>query len=108
MTRSVPRALLLMVSVGAVVGLVLRFGLLLQGPRSLLAAVLAAAAVAGLMLLPATPDPGRRWPPAPEPERVAGWHRVSVLATAMRTGRLDPAGRNRRGQGRRPGEEEDR
>jgi hypothetical protein len=108
-TRALLRALPLGIAAGAVVGVVLRFGVLLQGPRTLLAALLVAAAVTGLALLPAAPDAGSRWPPPPEPERVAGWHRVSILAGAMRTGRRDPAVRARleRGLGRQAASEED-
>ncbi len=109
MTRALLRALPLGLAAGAVVAGVLHFGVLLHGPRTLLAAALVTAAVTGLALLPGTADAGSRWPAPPEPGRVAGWHRVSILAGAMRTGRYDPGAQARfeRGPGRQARDEED-
>jgi hypothetical protein len=68
-------------SVGA-----LRLGWLLQWPRALLAGLLVAAAVTALGLVALAHDllgPGR-WPDPPEPERVAGWPQLALVAGALR------------------------
>jgi hypothetical protein len=64
----------------------LRLGWLLQWPRAMLAGVLVAAAVAALGMLALAGDlvgPGR-WPDPPEPERVAGWPQLALVARALR------------------------
>ena len=64
----------------------LRLGWLLQWPRALLGGLLVAAAVTVLGLLALAGDlvgPGR-WPDPPEPERVAGWPQLSLVAGALR------------------------
>jgi hypothetical protein len=79
---------------GALTVAALRLGWLLQWPRALLAGLLVAAAVTALGLLSLATDlvgPGR-WPDPPEPERVAGWRQLVLVAGALRKG----------GAGRRP------
>jgi hypothetical protein len=71
---------------GALTVAALRVGWLLQWPRTLLAGLLVAAAVAPLALLSLADDlvgPGR-WPDPPEPERVAGWPQLALVAGALR------------------------
>jgi hypothetical protein len=90
---------------GALTVAALRLGWLLQWPRALLAGLLVAAEVTALGLLALAPDlvgPGR-WPDPPEPERVAGWPQLALVAGALRKrealgrrGASDPAtGRTR-------------
>ena len=73
----------------------LRLGWLLQWPRALLGGLLVAAAVAALGLIAIAQDlvgPGR-WPDPPEPERVAGWPQLALVAGALRkTEGLAPRG----------------
>jgi hypothetical protein len=95
-------AVLAGLAAGALVAGALRVGWLLQWPRALLGGLLAAAAVAALGLLAVTGDligPGR-WPDPPEPERVAGWPQLSLVAgalrkTAARQARADDLGGDR-------------
>ena len=71
---------------GALTVAALRLGWLLQWPRALLAGLLVAAAVAAIGLIAIAQDvvgPGR-WPDPPEPERVAGWPQLALLAGALR------------------------
>ena len=49
----------------------------------MLAALLGAAVVGGLRLVPAV-GLAPQWPAPPEPERTAGWHRLSNLAVVLR------------------------
>jgi hypothetical protein len=70
----------------------LRLGWLLQWPRALLAGLLVAAAVTALGLLALAQDlvgPGR-WPDPPEPERVAGWPKLGLVAGALRKTKGEP------------------
>jgi hypothetical protein len=64
----------------------LRLGWLLQWPRALLAGLLVAAAVTALGLVVLAHDllGPRRWPDPPEPERVAGWPQLALVAGALR------------------------
>ncbi len=74
------------VAAGAVVVAALRLGWLLQWPRALLGGLLAAAATTALTLVALAGDlvgPGR-WPDPPEPERVAGWPQLALVAGALR------------------------
>ena len=71
---------------GALTVAALRLGWLLQWPRALLVGLLVAAAVAALGLIAIAQDllgPGR-WPDPPEPERVAGWPQLALVAGALR------------------------
>ena len=71
---------------GALTVAALRVGWLLQWPRVLLAGLLVTAAVLALALLALAGDlvgPGR-WPDPPEPERVAGWPQLALVAGALR------------------------
>jgi hypothetical protein len=73
---------------GALAVAALRLGWLLQWPRALLAGFFVAAAVAALALLALAGDlvgPGQ-WPDPPEPERVAGWPQLALVAGALRKG----------------------
>jgi hypothetical protein len=71
---------------GALTIAALRLGWLLQWPRALLAGLLVAAAITALGLLAGAEDlvgPGS-WPEPPEPERVAGWAQLVLVAGALR------------------------
>jgi|1186.fasta_scaffold153946_2 hypothetical protein len=71
---------------GALTIAVLRLGWLLQWPRALLAGLLVATAVTALWLVARAQDlvgPGS-WPEPPEPERVAGWPQLALVAGALR------------------------
>ena len=84
--RRVGLAVLAGVAAGAVVVAALRLGWLLQWPRALLGGLLAAAAATALALVALAGDlvgPGR-WPEPPEPERVAGWPQLALVAGALR------------------------
>jgi len=81
-TRRSVLAVLAGLAAGAVVVAALRLGWLLGWPRALLGGVLVAAAAAALTLVALSGDllgPGR-WPDPPEPERVAGWPQLSLVA----------------------------
>jgi len=74
---------------GALVVAALRLGWLLQWPRAVLGGLLVGAAVTALGLLALAGDllgPGR-WPDPPEPERVAGWPQLALVAGALRKNR---------------------
>jgi len=71
---------------GALTVAALRLGWLLQWPRALLAGLLVGTAVAALGLIALAHDlvgPGS-WPDPPEPERVAGWPQLALVAGALR------------------------
>jgi hypothetical protein len=83
---------------GALAVAALRLGWLLQWPRALLAGLLVAAAVTALGLVVLAHDllgPGS-WPEPPEPERVAGWPQLALVAGALRkTGRESATSRRK-------------
>jgi hypothetical protein len=82
----VARAVAGALAAGGVTVAALRLGWLLQWPRALLAGLLVTAVVAGLGLVALAGElvgPGQ-WPEPPEPERVAGWPQLALVAGALR------------------------